>query len=625
MGRFTKQVVAGLTATLVLAGGAAAQVSSLLDNFEGGTAQNRWGEYWYFYDDQNETTMITGQPASRGGSQVHSAEVRGTGDDREVLFTEKSLTQENPRGNNSAVLDFTFGPSFDMRWGSNAETCAAAGGGCYPFQQFVGIGTNLIYDGSNTAPAGFQNATKVRFWARANEPLTIAFMAQQSHVQGNADWQKLIDITPGWAEYEVELNDTDMSQPGWAEDNDVVTDFRLTNTVKFAWQIQAQSGDDASYALNPLPGDALNWSRTFVLDDIWVDGFNYVAPDMCMECITTSKPTNATVQLSRFDVDAADMPTQNTLGWYWYAYDDKETTVDAGTSGGTSQITDGVDPDSEYATGGAGELLINPDEGAPLIQFTMGGTMRINGHTVQPFVGLGTDLYETDDNGDPVGEFYDATALNGIYFRYITGQEIDYIYLEIQDDLDVTGARPESAVRYIRLPGTDGEWSAANVPFSRMRLHLGWEDVDEWYATAPADHRNLRFASLAKIQFKFQGLANGSSWMGIDDVAFTTGANNNVRHVTSRANAAGLRATYNRGVVGVNWTAASTVASGKISLINTRGRVISSAPIANVSGNRITANLGSGTIPTGMYFVRIDARDMNGKRVTQQVPVSIVK
>jgi hypothetical protein len=88
---------------------------------------------------------------------------------------------------------------------------------------------------------------------------------------------------------------------------------------------------------------------------------------------------------------------------------------------------------------------------------------------------------------------------------------------------------------------------------------------------------------------------------------------------------AGLRATYARGVVEVNYTAKVPVVSGKIQLVSSKGRVVASAPITKNAGSAISAQLGFKKIPAGRYFVRINTKDTSGKKIVQQVPISIVK
>ena len=86
-----------------------------------------------------------------------------------------------------------------------------------------------------------------------------------------------------------------------------------------------------------------------------------------------------------------------------------------------------------------------------------------------------------------------------------------------------------------------------------------------------------------------------------------------------------LRASYSRGGVSVNWNAPSNISSGTISLVNVRGVTVASTSV-RASSNNVSATLGTkAALPTGMYFIRVDARDVSGKRIVQQVPVQIVK
>jgi hypothetical protein len=96
-------------------------------------------------------------------------------------------------------------------------------------------------------------------------------------------------------------------------------------------------------------------------------------------------------------------------------------------------------------------------------------------------------------------------------------------------------------------------------------------------------------------------------------------------NASRRSVSAPLRASYARGSISINWNAGSQIRSGTVSLINVKGATVASTSIRPNSSN-ISAKLGSrATLPAGMYFVRIDARDVNGKRIVQQVPVNIVK
>jgi len=610
MGRFTKRIITGFAAASLMAGSAFA---GMLADFENGTNQNLFGQYWYFFDDNKEASGITAEAGKTGSSVVTS----GTKDGDEVKFDEKSITSVGANvygGNNAAMLSFKMGRTMKMGYAGTAGTlptvCAAhneAAGGCYDFQQFVGIGTNIAPDGATKAPEGFNSATAMSFWARGSADIAVGVKVQMSHITDNGDYEKLIEVGTSYAKYTVEFNSTDLAQPTWAS----VATFDKNNITKVAWQIQAT--DANATGTNPVPALAEGWEGTLYLDDIEIVGYEYIAPDLCLTCVG-AMGTGTGFLLSDFAEDHS-----NRLGYWWYAYTDSETQCDS-RNGEPSEITDGVDFGGEYGE----ELLVDGNgfdgSNGAYIGFKMGGSMMINGNAVQPFVGLGTDLFDADA-GD---NFYDATAAGatGIYIEYMTASDVKTIDVEVQDMIDALNmGRPESAVHYIKLPGTDGAWKSATIPFNKLMTHMEWDDVKDFTQKNP-DLAKLNLSALSKIQFKYQG--GGQGYMGINSVWFV-GATNNVKLVGSKTTkATGLRATYSRGVVGVSWNAASSVASGKVSLINTKGRVVASAPIVK-SGSKVTANLSKGKIPTGMYFVRVNAKDLNGKKIVQQVPVTIVK
>jgi len=98
---------------------------------------------------------------------------------------------------------------------------------------------------------------------------------------------------------------------------------------------------------------------------------------------------------------------------------------------------------------------------------------------------------------------------------------------------------------------------------------------------------------------------------------------NSVSHQSSASGATALRAFYSQGRVSVSWNAGTVISNAKISIVNAKGKTVASSTVKSNS-----SNLGAGfktTLSTGMYFVRVDARDASGKRIVQQVPVQIVK
>ena len=85
-----------------------------------------------------------------------------------------------------------------------------------------------------------------------------------------------------------------------------------------------------------------------------------------------------------------------------------------------------------------------------------------------------------------------------------------------------------------------------------------------------------------------------------------------------------LYASYAKSGVLVSWKSDSNISSGKISLVNIKGKTVASTSI-KASGRNVSARLGKTSLPAGTYFVRINARDINGKQIVQQVSVQIVK
>jgi hypothetical protein len=611
MGRFTKRLITGLTTACFLAVGGAFAQSSTLADFENGTNQNLFGQYWYFFDDTKEESTITGEKRATT-SKVHSGEYKGD----EILFGDAAIATGSgaQSGNNGGLLNFTWGGTMQMAYGPKGQplitTCPPNNGatGCYPFEAFVGIGTNLAPEGSTSAPAGFESATSIEFYAKASEAIDVQFKVQMAvGIEDNGDYQKIIEVGTGWTKFTVALNTTDLAQPDWAD----AVPFNKMTVTKIAWQVQAGGN-------NAAPAAAEGKEISLWLDNVVVNGFTYVPPDLCTACKGAVGRSVGSL-FSDFEADAG-----NALGFYWYPYDDTKTVVDAGTPAGTSAITAGVGAVEGYDGEG---LLVGNDAGgdgnSAYIEFNMGNSMKIGGNTVSPFIGLGADLYDAENDG----ELYNATAagVEGIYFEYITHPGITSLDVEVQDFYDINKDRPESAVRYIKIAGTDGQWASATIPFSILTIHDEWEDVAAWYSGAGAAQK-LDLTRLAKIQLKYQGGGEGY-YLGLDNVYLLGGSEISVKYIGSKASraAANLRATYTRGTVGVSWNAASSIASGKVQLINTKGRVVASAPIAKGSANKVSASLGAGRLPTGMYFVRVNAKDVTGKKIVQQTPISIVK
>jgi hypothetical protein len=277
--------------------------------------------------------------------------------------------------------------------------------------------------------------------------------------------------------------------------------------------------------------------------------------------------------------------TSHALGGYWYAYG----------------VPDGAGSPTTFTDAAISDIGIR--DGQVVYLFT---TVSVGSGLSWYKAGLGANLGTTD------GAIYDASHLSGIYFEYKTTSGISGITVELLDEYSVTHSTGFDFT--VKLPGTDGRWMAATLPFSEFKLP-GWAS-----SVRPFDA-----ATLAKLMIV--AAAGESGTISVDNVYFTgAAALTGIRAESVQANkTADLRAFYSRGAVGVAFSAAAPVAGGKVQLVNARGRVVASAPLAKNAGNAVTARIDAKNLPAGMYFVRIKAKDANGRRIVQQAAVSVVK
>jgi len=97
-----------------------------------------------------------------------------------------------------------------------------------------------------------------------------------------------------------------------------------------------------------------------------------------------------------------------------------------------------------------------------------------------------------------------------------------------------------------------------------------------------------------------------------------------IRHFGSKAATPGLKISYAKNRVTVNWTPSAKIAKGTVQLINAKGVALSTAYIKANSG-KVSVKLGTVGVPAGMYFVHINAVGQNGQKLVSQSAVSIVK
>ena len=467
----------------------------------------------------------------------------------------------------AAKLEFTLGAT----WPESG----------YTGQPFAGLGTDLA---SETGSVDLTGLTAISFDIRSTVALEVEFALKhkKTYDLGYNEYHVLIETGSEWEN--VTVNVADLKQHvGWGKNEDL--DVSIAQAL--SWMVK---GDD-----NPAGTSG----------ELWVDNvvfYGVDAPvlfDECPDCIVDANFEGKGAKFSDFEGGI----TENAVGAYWYSYDD--------TPEGSTMITAGADVLGL-------DIGLNGRDGAygAQIGFILGNPYAIDGNTVQPFAGLGTNLTDALEE-----KSYNASADNvtGIYFEYKT-TGLNELVFEVVDRISFNEGRGDAVQHYIKLPATDGAWVGAVVEWDVLVL----PDWDHVVATP------LNTADLMKLQFKGLGAAQSEGTLAIDNVYFMGatsitpfGDDNSVIMPKRNVSASGLSATYNRGAVSVNWNPSSEIQSGTISLINARGAQVASAPVSKSA--TVNSTLNAGSIAAGLYFIRVQAVDVNGKGINMQVPVNVVK
>ena len=86
----------------------------------------------------------------------------------------------------------------------------------------------------------------------------------------------------------------------------------------------------------------------------------------------------------------------------------------------------------------------------------------------------------------------------------------------------------------------------------------------------------------------------------------------------------GLRVSYAKNRVSVNWAPSAKIGSGTVQLLNVKGVAVSTAFI-KANSSKVSVKLGTVGVPAGMYFVHINAVGQNGKKIVAQSAIGVVK
>ena len=540
---------------------------ALMDDFEGGTNQNKFGSYWYFYDDHTDG----------GTSKVTSATPTGTA---ELLFDPAVSIGADEKGGKAAKITYQMGPA--------ALSCGTA---C-EFGQYVGFGADFTPDKKALDLTG---ATKITYKAKAEAPTTVVIEVATTPVTSQAAPQKFAthqvthNITTSWKTYEISLSETALTnplkQPSWAKPP---VPFDPKFVEKIAWKVSMDA------ATNPLKG-------TILIDSVLIKNYTWANPAACATCIGAVGAGTGAL-LSDFDLTPKN---KNAAGFFWYAYNDAAGRTVA-SQADYSEIFGGVAPNPDLPT--KPTLVIEGAKGvgatdAAFIQFTLGPTYVDKTNTIKPFVGVGTRL--SDDLGL---SHFDAKTGTGISFDYQTvGDDVDYIRMEVKDERNL-GA---GIVHYTLLPGTAGAWKSASIPWTALVL----PSYDEVKSIVD---KTLHIHSLEQIQWTFQSDAKKTGSLAIDNVKIMGLTKIDSSFVGIRAPNARRNQSITARSVGNGIQVAFELPAGRhvgaLDLLDVRGAVVSSRKVDIQGGTHGLLNLSVDKGVKGMHFLRLKTNDGKSSR-----------
>ncbi len=512
---------------------------TVIDNFEDGNSKNKLGDlYWWYYDD-----------GDNGGESVRPEEFEG---------------EYGPGYESDYCGQLEY--ELDPRTRVDADSLVAP---------YVAMGTSLAPDDE---VVDISEATHITFWARAEAPTNVRVKLEMASVTGDNKYQMHkpgdetdygIEVDPTWQQYTMNLVDVKNSleevdglvQENWGPQYDY-GGFDLAEVTKLVFEIKKEDGFD-----NPESG-------TFQVDDIILHGFEVTPADIKVHLV--GEPGTETGAL--LSDNEGDWPTANKLGYYWYCYADDES----------SEIFDGAE-DGELVIEGNGYDGTN----AAYIGFQLGTTYEdASGNLIEPFVGLGTML--SNDLGTTLFDA-DETGATGIYFDYKTNDEVEEVMFELGDEIDrVPGA---DVAYFVKLPGTEGEWKSASVPFDSLGLP-NWDDIRK----LSPDLKRLHTEALKKMQWKVQGAEGMEGELAVDNVHLI-GGELSARGRTSFARA-GMKVNHVNNAINISLMPKTKDVS--LAVISPLGRLVARHTIA---AGQTSVSLPASNLADGVYLLNITGLD----------------
>ncbi|HEX2956027.1 MAG TPA: hypothetical protein VHO70_04325 [Chitinispirillaceae bacterium] len=567
----------------------------LVDDVKDGNNQNAFEQYWYYYDDNTAPKPDDRHQAAPDSkpSEIHVPSTEkdrnwGASDDHKIKdYTFQSGTEEN--GNKAAILPFTLG---DMWPAPEPAT--------WDLSPYVGMGTMLAPEGEKV---DLSKITGFKFRIRSSkETFKVSFKVNQLGIEKDSTaghYEYIIaEVTPEWEEYTVEVP-AQLEQPSWAAADKRKRDLQLDSITKLAWHIESTEE---------------GLSDTLWVDDIYVLGYTYISPFMWADTLSDlSKKGSADGKLA--DFDGNDPSFSKLVNKWFYGYNDKDINGDSKVIAGATEDDSGrlkLEYTDNTGAGGEGK--------GPQVKFSIGKTVLEDGKTdsVQGFIGIGVNLYDSS-----ASEYFDASAkgFTHIYFQYMLAGDLTKASVEISDYWDVGDAKDPnrkdtrgSGIVYFRdVPATNGKWYAVHIPLDSLKVHDTWKGYTE---------KAFDKTKLAKFQIKVQGAKDAGGILGIDNIYFTNGSTP-VLKTKSAFKTSPLAATYRNGKINVSWSGKTVFANGKISLVNAKGAVMQSKTINNA--NSLSETFAAKKLAAGVYFVNVNGADAQGKAVTMQTSLNVVK
>jgi len=554
--------------SLVLAGLLTAAVSShgqavagaVVDDFEANTNQNKFLGYTFFYNDA----------ADGGNSIVASSTPGGPG---ELLFDPAKSTDEGAEGSDKSLkLEFTYG---DTQPKGCAGTCA--------YGQMVGVGTEFTPGTDGGKVIDLTGATSLTFMAKASVSMIIRVEVTTKNVTDFGYFRAEPTIGPTWAPVTIMLIKDPLggvSRPAWAEMATPDVPFDLTQVQKLQFQVSA---DD-----NPTLTAGTLW-----IDNIVVNGYNWVPPSACIACSGALTPKTGALLSDLEDVVAPPRAgNMNAVGGFWYVYNDVSQRT-APAPGDYSEIFQGADitdPLLPVFTVSAAKGA-NASAGAH-IGFTLGKTFEENGETIKPFVGLGTKV--SDNLGVTFSNF---TGSTGITFDYMTSATSTFPYIRLEAKANQVLGTNTGAVHHLLLPSTAGVWKTATVLWSQLVLP-DWEGV----VAAPLD-----VTKMDKFQWAVEGTPSQEGELSIDNVRITgmTAFTPLEVGILPRAgkNLPGLKMAQVAGRIQVAYALPAGVETAELNILDMKGSVVESRNLSRKE--LLQASVDTKGMRSGLYVLQV--------------------